>query len=330
MFDRFANVWTAVTLAKHLKVGKPLPLEVAGEKIVFFRDEKGHPRALLDRCPHRGVQLSLGKVENGCLECPFHAWKFDGSGAVKHVPLNPDAKRERLFATSFPVREVGGLLWLFTGTTKHCGEPEVPSALTMVGPARTYLEIEWNTHWTRAMENMLDSPHVPYVHAGTIGRFIRPRLRDDSRMDVTWEETAFGGKTHSTVDDDPGSGATLEWYRPNMMVLHIPVPGELFRMHAICVPINATRTRMIIIGARSFATLSLLNPLFNYSNRRIANEDRAVVESSQPLEVPPPREEISVRTDRATLQFRKYYFSTLVGDERREEPDELEEHATTH
>lgn len=327
MFDRFANVWTAVTLSKHLKAGKPLPLEVAGEKVVFFRDEAGHPRALLDRCPHRGVRLSLGKVENGCLECPFHAWKFDGSGAVKHIPLNPDAKRERLFATSFPVREVGGLLWLFTGTTPHAGEPEVPSALTMVGVARTSLEVEWNTHWTRAMENMLDSPHVPYVHRGTIGRFTR--VKADSRMEVTWEETPFGGKTHSTVDDDPKSGATLEWYRPNMMVLHIPVPGELFRMHAISVPINATRTRMIVIGARSFATLPLLNPFFNYSNRRIVNEDRAVVESSQPLEVPPPRDEVSVRTDRATLQFRKYYYSALVG-EHREPPEEVEELATTH
>jgi phenylpropionate dioxygenase-like ring-hydroxylating dioxygenase large terminal subunit len=317
MFEGFAHVWTPVTLSRRLRADRPLAMRVAGENVVFFRDRDGLPRALLDRCPHRGVKLSLGEQRDGCLACPFHAWKFSGDGAVQHVPLNPDARRERLFATSFQVREVGGLLWLYTAPDARPGEPatttepDVPSALTMRGAARTYLEVEWNAHWTRAMENMLDSPHVPFVHRGTIGRFVRPLMRDDSRMEVTWEDAPHGGRTTSQLDERPDSGAMLEWYRPNIMVLHIPVPGEVFRMHAICVPIDATHTRMIVIGARTFATLPLLNPFFNASNRRIVNEDRAVVESSQPAEVPPPSEELSVRTDRATLQFRRYYYETL-------------------
>jgi phenylpropionate dioxygenase-like ring-hydroxylating dioxygenase large terminal subunit len=319
MFEGFANVWTPVLRAKHLKPGKLLPTVVAGEKVVFFRDEKERVRALLDRCPHRGVQLSLGKVENGCVECPFHAWRFDGQGAVVDVPLNPDAKRERLFATALPAREVGGLLWVYTapavpqsnGAEPPGFEPEVPVGLTMKGAARTYLEVEWKTHWTRAMENMLDSPHVPFLHKGTIGRFVKPYLKPGSRMDVEWEDTPYGGRTLSSIDGQAEAGAVLDWYRPNTMVLNIAIPGEMFRMHAMCVPIDATRTRMIIVGARTFATLPLLNPFFNLSNKRIAEEDRAVVESSQPLEVPPPSEEVSVRTDKATLQFRKFYYEVL-------------------
>jgi phenylpropionate dioxygenase-like ring-hydroxylating dioxygenase large terminal subunit len=291
-----------------------LSLTVAGEPVVFFRDENGAVHALLDRCPHRGVKLSLGEVKDGCLECPFHAWKFGGDGVVREVPLNPDAKRERLFATSFPARDLGGLLWLYTAPKRANApvpEPQVPDALTMPGLARTYLEVEWNAHWTRAMENMLDSPHVPFVHRKTIGRFVRPYLKPDSRMDITWEDAPFGGTTRAVVDGREDSGAMLEWFKPNIMVLHIPIPGKVFRMHALCVPIDATHTRMVVVGARSFATLPLLNPLFNASNRRIVNEDKAVVESSQPMEIPPAGDEISVRTDRATLQFRKYYRETL-------------------
>ncbi len=313
MFEGFANSWTVVTLAKRLEK-KPLAMRVAGEPVVFFRDAKGQVQALLDRCPHRGVKLSLGEMKGDCLECPFHAWQFDGAGAVRHVPLNPDAKRERLFATSFPVREIGGLLWLYTAP-KRAGEtvpePEVPDALTTPGLARTYLEVEWNAHWTRAMENMLDSPHVPFVHRKTIGRFVRPYLKPDSRMDIEWEEAPFGGRTRAIVDGRENSGAMLEWFKPNIMVLHIPMPGKTFRMHAVSVPIDATHTRMVVVGARSFATFPLLNPLFNASNRRIVNEDKAVVESSQPMEIPLAVDEISVRTDRATLQFRKFYFEVL-------------------
>jgi phenylpropionate dioxygenase-like ring-hydroxylating dioxygenase large terminal subunit len=313
MFEGFANNWTVVTLSKRLKK-KPTSLMVAGEPVVFFRDARGQVQALLDRCPHRGVKLSLGEVKGDCVECPFHAWQFDGSGEVREVPLNPDAKRERLFATSFHVREIGGLLWLYTAPRRAgetVPEPMVPDALTTPGLARTYLEVEWNAHWTRAMENMLDSPHVPYLHRKTIGRFVRPYIKPGSRMDIAWEEAPFGGRTRATIDGRENSGALLEWFKPNIMVLHIPMPGKTFRMHAICVPVDATHTRMVVVGARSFATFPLLNPLFNASNRRIVNEDKAVVESSQPKEVPPASDEISVRTDRATLQFRKFYFETL-------------------
>jgi phenylpropionate dioxygenase-like ring-hydroxylating dioxygenase large terminal subunit len=314
MFDGFANVWSPVTLARHLKK-RPLPVTLAGEKLVFFRDGQGVAKALIDRCPHRGVQLSLGRVTpDGCLECPFHAWRFAGDGTCREVPLNPDAKRERLFALSVPVREVGGVLWVYTAPVPEApSEPAVPDGLTMPGVARTFLEVEWKAHWTRAMENMLDSPHVPFLHASTIGRFVRPYLKPGSRMDIGWEERPYGGRTTSSVDGRTEGGAALDFYRPNMMVLHIPIPGKVFRMHAFCVPVEGHRVRMLIIGVRSFARLALLNPLFNRSNAKIAEQDRAVVESSQPPVIPPAAQEVSVRTDKATLQFRKYYFAELHG-----------------
>lgn len=68
----------------------------------------------------------------------------------------------------------------------------------------------------------------------------------------------------------------------------------------------------MIVGARSFARLSLLNHYFNHTNAKIAEEDRAIVESSDPVIVPPAGQEQSVRTDKATLRFRKYYFEQLA------------------
>lgn len=313
MFEGFANVWTPVTLSKRLGK-KPLPVQVAGEKLVLFRGADGKVNALVDRCPHRGVALSLGKVTaDGCLECPFHAWKFDGQGNNLEVPLNPDAKRERLFAVRVPARDLGGLLWVYTAPTKEePAEPEVPETLTRPGLARTYLEVDWTVHWTRAMENMLDSPHVPYLHRKTIGRFVRPYIKPGSRMEVEWEDMPYGGRTRGVLDGNTDREVGhLDFYRPNIMVLHIPMPKQTFRMHAICVPVAQDKTKMIVVGARSFATLSWLNPLFNWSNLRIVQEDQATVESSQPLEVPPASEEVSVRTDKATLRFRRYYYEVL-------------------
>ena len=59
--------------------------------------------------------------------------------------------------------------------------------------------------------------------------------------------------------------------------------------------------------------LAASNATLQRANQRIAAEDRAIVESSHPVKVPPPAEEQSVRTDAPTLLFRKRYFAELAG-----------------
>lgn len=311
MFEGFAHVWSPLALSRRLKA-QPMRLVLAGEPIVLFRDGSGRPGALIDRCPHRGVALSLGQIgSDGCLECPFHGWRFDTAGANRHAPLNPDAKLDLLSATALPVRELGDLIWVHTAPGVEApAEPVAPEGLIAPGLSRTYLERDWDCHWTRAMENMLDSPHLPFVHRRTIGRTYRSRMTPTSRMEITWEPTAFGGRSQARLDGAENA-AYLEFHRPNMMALVLPVPGRHLRIHALVVPTAAGRTRLTVVGSRDFARSKLLNPLFAWMNGRIADEDRAVVESSGAAEIPPLGVEPSVRTDRATLQFRSYYHEVL-------------------
>lgn len=310
MFEGFARVWTPVVLARHLKAA-PLRVLLAGEPVVLFRGAGGLG-ALIDRCPHRGAQLSLGRVNaEGCLECPFHAWHFDTTGAVTHVPLNPKARRELLFATRLPVRELAGLIWVYTAPGEAPQEPQPPDGLVREDLTRTFLQLDWACHWTRAMENMVDAPHVPYVHRTTIGRADQKSLRRDSQMEIAFEPTAFGARSSNSIDG-VDRGASLDFYKPNIMSLTIPIPGKVFRIQAVCVPQGPAQTRMIIVGSRNFASARVLNPFFNFANRVIAMQDKAVVESSSPVQVPPPGSELSVETDRMTLHFRRYFFEALA------------------
>jgi phenylpropionate dioxygenase-like ring-hydroxylating dioxygenase large terminal subunit len=311
MFQGFAHVWTPVLPARRLG-SKPVGLTLAGERLVLFRAAGGAPAALIDRCPHRGVRLSLGKVTpDGCLACPFHGWQFDGAGANRRVPLDPDAKRERLFATPVPVRQLGELLWVYTAPVAQTpAEPNVPSALVDPSLTRTWLERTWRCHWTRAMENMLDAPHLPFVHRTTIGRPIARQMTADSRLVTSWEEQPWGGRQRSSLDGAKSLGH-LDFHRPNMMSLHIPIPGRRFSIHAIVIPLDMSTTRLVIIGARDFAPWRVLNPLFNLVNGIIADQDQAVVESSDPPVVPRPSLEVSVASDKPTLAFRRYFFEQL-------------------
>jgi len=309
MFDGFANLWTIVGLGRDVAPGAMLPLRVAGERVVLFRNADGTIAALIDRCPHRGVALSLGKLRDGIVECPFHGWRFDGTGRACHIPWNPDAKTANLGAIALPVYELDGLVWLYTGFEPADG-PQPIETLKHEKIVLCGQSVTWKVHWTRAMENMLDSPHLPFVHKRTIGRFLAPYL--DQRMDVRWTPRSYGAEINAQIGPDrPPS--RLDYRFPNAMELFIDPPGRLMRLIAVCLPEDDETTRLTIYTARSFARSRFLDPVFRWSNGRIAREDKAVLETSRPSEVPPAAQEKSVRTDAPTLAFRKIYFEQLKG-----------------
>jgi len=301
-FPGFENVWTPVALSSEVR-SAPLPVVIAGTRVVLFRGPAGAIAALVDRCPHRGVALSLGRVVDGCIECPFHGWRLDVAGNVAHVPLNPDAKLGSLGGVALPTRERAGQIWMFTGL-EPTGEPAISERLEAPDVRVTGVRAEWGAHWTRAMENMLDWAHLPFVHRRTIGKSLVSRVHE--RMEVKWETTPWGASSHIELDGKPEPGS-LDMRWPNQMNLFIPVPERTLIMAVACVPKTETTTTMLLVMARSFMRSPLFDGLFHRKNLQIALEDKAIVESSSPSEIPRAQDEQSVRTDGFTLHFRKRY-----------------------
>ncbi len=160
------------------------------------------------------------------------------------------------------------------------------------------------------MENMLDAPHLPFVHRRTIGK--RLRSRTTARMDMIWEPTEHGGDIITVRPGEPPK-TNLRYYFPNAMEMIIDPPGRLLRLLAVCTPALHGQTRLTIYTMRNFAKLRLIDPLFGRMNARVAAEDKAIVESSMPNEIPPAGEEVSMATDAPTLAFRKIWFSQIRG-----------------
>jgi nitrite reductase (NADH) small subunit len=65
------------------------------ELAVFLVD--GEVRVYDGLCPHLQGPLGEGYIEDGCLECPWHAWRFDlrtGAGLVNpNLRLQPFPSR---------------------------------------------------------------------------------------------------------------------------------------------------------------------------------------------------------------------------------------------
>lgn len=81
------NTWYVAGFSEELSAAQPLlSRRLLDEPVVFFRDTQGGVRALRDRCPHRFVPLSMGKVKGDSVECGYHGLRFDGSGQCTRNP----------------------------------------------------------------------------------------------------------------------------------------------------------------------------------------------------------------------------------------------------
>lgn len=152
----------------------PLALHLLGRSLVLWRGPGGEPVLLADRCPHRGARLSLGRLAQGRLQCPYHGWQFDASGACALVPATPGFTPPASSAVEcFPVRQAHGLLWCdLSGQASHA----LPD-LSHLPPRRlVYGPFDVATSAPRAVENFLDTSHFAFVHEGWLGDAAHPEV----------------------------------------------------------------------------------------------------------------------------------------------------------
>jgi phenylpropionate dioxygenase-like ring-hydroxylating dioxygenase large terminal subunit len=170
MTERYLrNRWYVAAWAHEIDSG-PLARTIMDEPIVLFRGEGAAPVALEDSCAHRFMPLSMGKVENGCIECPYHGLVFDATGACVSVPgqtkVPPGAAVRR-----YPVVERYRWIWIWMGDPALADDTTIPDFHWNDDPAWVavgdYFYVKGN--YRLLIDNLLDLSHVAYVHASTLG-----------------------------------------------------------------------------------------------------------------------------------------------------------------
>jgi phenylpropionate dioxygenase-like ring-hydroxylating dioxygenase large terminal subunit len=309
LFAMMPGQWTPALPLSRLD-SAPVAFEIAGEQLVAFPSGDDDWTVLIDRCPHRGAALSLGRLlPDGTLQCRYHGWRFGRGGQCQRVPFNElsDAALAKITATAVPSRQAAGCLWIYTGTHTD-SEPALPDSLQ--GPAHqfgTYHQ-EWEAHWTRAVENFIDFTHPPYAHRDTIGAYTHDFAESGGTAHVEIEDRDWG-LVFMNFMGSRRYGFQLDWYAPNMTRLHFG-PGH--QLHVYSIPINARQTRVMTVRALPAGQDQAAWEARAASiDHQILNEDRTIVES-QPGDVADAVDEISVASDAPTVRFRRWYRELLL------------------
>jgi nitrite reductase/ring-hydroxylating ferredoxin subunit len=175
MGDLLREYWVPACRSAKLEVdGAPERVRLFGENFVAFRATSGRVGFIAEGCPHRCASMALARNEEDGLRCIFHGWKVSVEGKCVDTPTEPEERRERFAANvpvrSHPVREAGGLIWVYLGKHKD-NPPRFPDyefthlPESHIQPRRGIIK----TNWLQGLEALLDSAHVTYLHAANLG-----------------------------------------------------------------------------------------------------------------------------------------------------------------
>lgn len=194
--------WYPVARSKSLGK-KAVAIQVLDQKIALIRDQ-GKVYALYDRCPHRGVPLSLGRSEfPGTWACPYHGWVFDlKSGVIKAAltdgPDSPICGKGRV--KTYPVEERLGYVWVFVGEgTPPPLDDDIPEELRDPEAVRLDRLTLQKGNWRYACENAFDEGHFKYLHRYGVLFSAFTRFPAWSKINVISEERGWITRDVQTV-----------------------------------------------------------------------------------------------------------------------------------
>lgn len=218
MGELLRRYWHPIAVTGELAANPVKPVRILGENLTLYRDRSGGIGLIGQRCAHRLVDLRCGiPTENG-LKCPYHGWAYDATGQCTDQPAETPGSTfyEKIKLNSYPVRELGGLIWTYLGPEPA---PLLPRWFPFVAE-NAFRQVGTTTipcNWLQCQENSMDSVHTEYLHGqlweyvqerkgeadpvkqGEIKRFLR------HHQEVRFEPFEYGFRKYRLVEGDAES-----------------------------------------------------------------------------------------------------------------------------
>lgn len=147
----------------------PLGRTVLGEDILLYRTEAGEAVALENRCAHRRLPLSLGRLCGDTVECAYHGLVYDRTGRCTKIP-GQDAPRN-VGVKAYPLIERDQFVLVWIGDPAKADPAKAISFRRLSDPdwGVTKVRLHVAGNFLLILDNLLDLSHVAYVHGTTIG-----------------------------------------------------------------------------------------------------------------------------------------------------------------
>lgn len=298
------HYWYPAEWSERVGRGKPVETKFWGDSIALFRGDDGRVGAVENRCAHRHIKLTLGRIEGCKLSCLYHGWQYDREGRLVGMHHDDFGKKlPKVQLRHYPVRERYGLVWIFPGDPAIADSVPLPEVLHADGPeewASLRFDYTWKAHHHMVMDNLCNLTHL-YVH----GRWVpydkttlpHHSLTEGERIKLVWQHTMRKDLLYP-VNALVFLKSFAEKYSDTVMTYDYPyqsaVSNSRIRSCNFMLPIDDTHTRVFSIqlwrgfkipGIGLQLPTSVMNrtwvPLVKNWTVEVFRQDGATVEAEQ-------------------------------------------------
>src|SRR5579871_27553 len=153
---------------------KPLARTLLAEAVALFRTSDGRVHALQDRCAHRRMPLSNGRVIEDRLVCAYHGLTYAPSGQCVRVPGQTQTPRG-IAVRRFPAVERYGAVWIWMGDPEQADPAKIFRVADVAetgGGHHFYFHVKAN--YLLINDNLSDLLHQAYLHNPSFGGGANP------------------------------------------------------------------------------------------------------------------------------------------------------------
>ncbi len=175
------NAWYGAGLSADFQVRGLQSLVIAGKPIVLWRDDEGTVVAFDDRCVHKRMPLSAGRVlDDGTVECAYHGLCYDSTGTCVKIPSQPGQPiSSKAKLKPHPVVEQDGVVWIWPGDPDkigNCRPPRTPEIDSDDWVTVSSERLSVGANYRLLIENLLDITHFYPLHEGNIGDYANSEI----------------------------------------------------------------------------------------------------------------------------------------------------------
>lgn len=305
---------------------------ILNQPIVVYLKDDGQYVAMEDRCCHRALPLSMGRLEGNEVRCMYHGLKFAPTGQCTEMP-GQDRIPAGTCVRTYPVIEAHSWIWIWMGDPALADPALVPLCVGLDTPGLQYRSghIEYDAYYQLINDNLLDFSHLGYVHPDSFGTsedwaYTRPtviRLDRGVRVQrwVTDQASRVAGP-----DNKVDIWGTYDFMLPGVMIMNMRVTPAgsakannmaapdlqttttLFGQYSCqaVTPVTDTRSRysFSVLTSDADAQRGMLDAFWN-NTRQAFEEDRLVIEAqARSMALEPERKLVPSVYDAALGQFR--------------------------
>jgi phenylpropionate dioxygenase-like ring-hydroxylating dioxygenase large terminal subunit len=303
------NDWHPVATVAQLAATGMVSTRLLGEDLVIWRAD-GEVRAWQDLCVHRGTRLSLGKIKENTLACPYHGWVYDSTGSCIHIPAHPDqAPPAKARVKSYQTQLCYDLIWVCLG------EPQTPIPHFPEWAKSDYRKLlcgpyKLAAHGPRVVENFLDIGHFPFVHEGILGVQTHPEIQDYTAEIGPDGVEAKGVRVYQPDPYGTGVGDVVAYtyrvLRPLTAYLLKESAGPSFSILLMITPNDTLESTMWMWMAMNYGHDLPAAELIAWQDSIVA-QDVPIVQSQRPELLPLDLQaELHLRSDRTAIAYRKW------------------------